>query len=60
MAKRKITQRGTIEAFKVAAKDYIAFNWIAIILISAGVCAVSGEPLPGRRTLEASLANPRG
>jgi drug/metabolite transporter (DMT)-like permease len=37
-----------------------AIDWIAIILISAGVYVVSGGPLPGRRTLQASLTNPRG
>jgi drug/metabolite transporter (DMT)-like permease len=36
-----------------------AIDWIAIILISAGAYVVSGGPLPGRRTLEALLANPR-
>jgi drug/metabolite transporter (DMT)-like permease len=36
-----------------------AIDCIAIILISGGVYVVSGGPLPGRRTLEASLTNPR-
>jgi drug/metabolite transporter (DMT)-like permease len=36
-----------------------AVDWIAIISISAGAYVVSGGPLPGRRTLEALLANPR-
>ena len=33
-------------------------DWIAIILISAGVYVVSGGPLPGRRTRKALLTNP--
>jgi drug/metabolite transporter (DMT)-like permease len=36
-----------------------AIDWIAIILISAGVYVVSGGPLPGRRTRNALLRNPR-
>jgi drug/metabolite transporter (DMT)-like permease len=34
-----------------------AIDWIAIILISAGVYVVSGGPLPGRSTCRASLTN---
>jgi drug/metabolite transporter (DMT)-like permease len=34
-----------------------AIDWIAIILISAGVYVVSGGPLPGRSTCQASLTN---
>jgi drug/metabolite transporter (DMT)-like permease len=36
-----------------------AIDWIAIILISAGVYVVSGGPLPRRRTRNMPLTNPR-
>jgi drug/metabolite transporter (DMT)-like permease len=35
-----------------------AIDWIAIILISAGVYVVSGGPLPGRRTSKVLLTTP--
>jgi drug/metabolite transporter (DMT)-like permease len=35
-----------------------AIDWIAIILISAGVYIVSGGPLPGQRTRRALQENP--
>jgi drug/metabolite transporter (DMT)-like permease len=35
-----------------------AIDWIAIILISAGVYAVSGGPLPGRPTRKALPRKP--
>jgi hypothetical protein len=34
-------------------------DWIAIVLISAGVYVVSGGPLPGRRMAKALPTNPR-